>query len=220
MNNLYPSPVPERQRPLNLFRVENSNNSSFRNHNMVARDCGIPPTWQACDNHLSWNRTANTPFLSFFTCWGQALRRRRYFQNRGEQGVVIIAVWAKDIHHLYKAEDIARALGWDNSGQDRRRKLAYFRHEYLVWGGIAADDYRILGVFSGDGPERSVLLCSITMTNNTTHTFQASLPGNFGDNATQRDVSTEVLNEMHSCTGVIDAYKYNVLIACIGGQAR
>jgi hypothetical protein len=45
----------------------------------------------------------------------------------------------------------ARALGYDNSGQDRRRKLAYFRYEYLVWGGIAADDYRILGVFSGDG---------------------------------------------------------------------
>jgi hypothetical protein len=39
------------------------------------------------------------------------------------------------------------ALRYNNSGQDRRHKLAYFRHEYLVWGGIAADDYRILGVF-------------------------------------------------------------------------
>jgi hypothetical protein len=212
MNNFYPSPLPEGQRPQILFRVEHSNNSSFRNHNMVARDCGIPLTWKACDNHLSWNRNANTPFLSFFDSWGQALKRRR-LRSRGEQDVVIIAVWAKDMHHLYDAEHIARSLGYNNSGQDHRRKLAYFQHEYLVWGGIAADDYRILGVFSGDGPERSVLLRSLT---NTTHTFQASLPGDFGDNATRRDVSIEVLIEMYSCTGVIDAYKYNVLIACMG----
>jgi len=175
----------------------------------------MAPTWRACDNHLSWNPTADTPFLSFFTCWGQALQRRRYLQNQGKQGIVIIAVWAKDIHHLYKAEDIARALGYNNSGQDRRRKLAYFRYEYLVWGGIAADDYRILGVFSGDGPERSVLLRSLTNTIHT-HTFQASLPGDFGDNAIRRDVSREVLDEMYSCTGVIDADKYNVLVACMG----
>jgi hypothetical protein len=75
------------------------------------------------------------------------------------------------MHNLYEAEDIARSLRYNNSGQDRRRKLAYFRHEYLVWGGIAADDYRILGVFSGDGPERSVLLRSLTHTTYTTHTF-------------------------------------------------
>jgi hypothetical protein len=32
---------------------------------------------------------------------------------------VIIAVWAKDIHHLYKVEDITRGFGWDNTDQDR-----------------------------------------------------------------------------------------------------
>lgn len=126
---------------------------------------------------------------------------------------MIIAVWAKDIHHLYKSEDIATALRYNNSGQDRRRKLAY---EYPVWGCITADDYRILGVFSGDGPEQSILLRSLT---NITHTFQANLPGGFGHNATRQDVSTEALIEMYTYTGVIDAYKYNVLIAYMEGHA-
>lgn len=56
---------------------------------------------------------------------------------------------------LYKAEDIARALEYNNSGQDRRRQLAYFRNEYLVWSCITADVYRILEVFSGKGRGRS-----------------------------------------------------------------
>ncbi len=29
-------------------------------------------------------------------------------------------------------------------------------------------------------------------------------------------MSREVLDEIYSCTGVIDAYKYNVLVACMG----
>jgi len=45
---------------------------------------------------------------------------------------VIIAVWAKDIHYFYKTEDIARALGYNNSDQDGRRTLVYFRYKYLV----------------------------------------------------------------------------------------
>jgi hypothetical protein len=63
MNNLYPSPLPDGQQPQILFRVEHSSNSSFRNHNVVSRDFGIPPTWKACDNHLSWNRNSNTPLV-------------------------------------------------------------------------------------------------------------------------------------------------------------
>jgi len=59
-------------------------------------------------------------------------------------------------------------------------------------------------------------LSPIPLTRNTTHTFRASLPGDFGDNATRQDVSREILIEMYSCTRVIDAYKYNVLIACMG----
>jgi hypothetical protein len=65
---------------------------------MVSRDFGIPPTWVACDNHLSWNQNSNTPFLSFFDSWGQALKRRQSLLTRGELDVVIIAVWAKDMH--------------------------------------------------------------------------------------------------------------------------
>jgi len=119
---------------------------------------------------------------------------------------MIIAVWAEDMHHLYKAEDIAETLGYDDSGQDPRRRLRNHRHEYLVWGSILADDYRILAVFAGDGPERSVPLRSYT------NSVRVNLPGDFvSDDAALEDVSEELLNEIQSCTGVKDVYKRNIL---------
>jgi hypothetical protein len=66
---------------------------------------------------------------------------------------VIIVVWAEDMHNLYRAKDVATALGYNYNGQDPRRRLQYYRNEYLVWGGISADDYRILAVFPGDALE-------------------------------------------------------------------
>ena len=68
-----------------------------------------------------------------------------------------------------------KALGYKNSGQDRRRRLKSHRYKYLVWGSIPADDYRILAVFPGDGPERSVSLRSHT------NSVEASLPCDFTD---------------------------------------
>jgi len=161
MNKNSFSPLPYGQRPQILFRVEHSKNSSFRNYNMVSRGPSIPPTPVAFDNHLSWNRRMNTPFLSFFNSWIKALRRRKWLLDQGARDVVIIVIWAEDLHYLYQAEDIATTLGYNDSGQDRRRRLRNHWHEYLVWGGIFADDYRILAVFRGDGPERSVPLCSL-----------------------------------------------------------
>jgi hypothetical protein len=67
--------------------------------------------------------------------------------DQGKRNITIVAVWAKGIYHIYRAEHIATALRYNNSGQDSRRKLSNHRYEYLVWGGIAADDYRILAEF-------------------------------------------------------------------------
>jgi hypothetical protein len=152
----------------------------------------------------------NTPFLSFFNSWIKALRRRKWLLDQGARDVVIIVIWAEDLHYLYQAEDIATTLGYNDSGQDRRRRLRNHWHEYLVWGGIFADDYRILAVFRGDGPERSVLLCSLT------NSVAANLPGDFASNAALQDVSEELLIEIYSCTGVKDVYKHNILVAYIG----
>jgi hypothetical protein len=60
---------------------------------------------------LSWNRRTNTPFLSFFNSWVKALRRRKWLLDQGARDVIIIVVWAEDLHYLYHAEDIATALG-------------------------------------------------------------------------------------------------------------
>lgn len=40
---------------------------------------------------------------------------------------MIIAVWAKDMYHdhLYQAEEIAEALGYDNSGQENSGGMSY-----------------------------------------------------------------------------------------------
>jgi hypothetical protein len=49
--------------------------------------------------------------LSFFNSWVKALRRRKWLLDQGARDVIIIVVWAEDLHYLYHAEDIATALG-------------------------------------------------------------------------------------------------------------
>jgi hypothetical protein len=119
-----------------------------------APNTGIPPTRLVFDNLLPWKRT-NTPFLSFFDSWVKALGWRKWLLDQGKRDIIIIGVWTKDLHYLYKAEDIVTTLRYNNNGQDRRCGLRNHRHEYLVRGGICADDCRILAVFLGDGLERA-----------------------------------------------------------------
>lgn len=105
---------------------------------------------------MSWT-LAGMPFLSFFDSWTAALKWRSFLLSKGYRNVEIIAIWAWDLHFLYKAADIARTLGYRDGNYDhpfyRRRQLSYFKHEYLVWGSILADEYRILAVFFGDNQE-------------------------------------------------------------------
>ena len=174
-----------------------------------APNTGIPPTRLVFDNLLPWKRT-NTPFLSFFDSWVKALGRRKWLLDQGKRDIIIIGVWTKDLHYLYKAEDIVTTLRYNNNGQDRRCGLRNHRHEYLVRGGICADDCRILAVFPGDGPERSVPLRSRT------RRVMAYLPGDFASNTIPQGVSKELLIEIYGCTGVQDIYKHDILVACMG----
>jgi hypothetical protein len=53
----------------------------------------------------------------------------------------------------YDAYDVARRLGYTDPGIHPRRRLSHHRDEYLIYGGISADDYAILAIFPAGGDE-------------------------------------------------------------------
>lgn len=131
--------------PSILFRAECSANTSFREGYLCARRTiyGGAPLWQDFNDHLSWKRKP-TRFLSFFSSWGRAMKRREDLENEGGKDIVLIAVWAKNLAGVYSTEEVAHRLGYSDAGLNPRRRLRNHHDEYLVEGGIAADEYRIL----------------------------------------------------------------------------
>jgi hypothetical protein len=129
--------------------------------------------------------------------------------ERSAKDVVIIAVWAKDMVDVYDAGDVAAALGYNDNSQDNRRKLRNHRYEYLVYGGINADDYRILVIFDGGGPERLVPLRSLH------YSVEARIPGDFARDVTPQNASRELLVEIHCNTGVTNYAWHDQLVSCM-----
>lgn len=121
---------------------------------MLTRDPKLPATRDSFDNHLSWTKTP-TPFISFFNSYQKVVKRRQWMLASGAKSVAIIAIWAKDLR-VYDAYDAAKALGYDNDGSGNRRRLKYHEGEYLVEGGIVADEYRVLAIFDGIGEMESI----------------------------------------------------------------
>jgi hypothetical protein len=80
-----------------------------------------------------------------FTNWNAALKRRAFFIEKGATDVVIIAVWLKGLARVYDAYEIAGAFGIHGKKRD------VHLYEVLLWGGISADEYRILAAFGGVG---------------------------------------------------------------------
>lgn len=150
----YRPPSPLEKPPVVLLRVEchdtNSPayNGTFQNFNMVARGPNRPITRQAFDDCLSWKKV-NTPFIPFTSRWEQALRIRRRLIKDGLNNVVIVAIWAKGLRNVYDAHEVAMELGYPEDGTNRRKRLANHVNEYLVFGGILADEDRILAFFNG-----------------------------------------------------------------------
>lgn len=146
------------------------NLSSIRSRGYISDD----DFWQAAENHLSW-KPVRTPFVSFFRSWERALKWREHLIERKGKGIMIVAVWLKDLSGVYNAYNIAQCLidhQGPSSSSGLRRNLAYFRGELLVQGGIDYTEYRILACFrattlrSKDDPyrhcskvPRGVLLC-------------------------------------------------------------
>lgn len=75
----------------------------------------------------------------------------------GKRDIVVIAVWVGNLVDVYSAEVAASKLRYSDMGLDPARKLWHHCEENPVNGGIAADEYRVLAVFEGGGPDRNVI---------------------------------------------------------------
>lgn len=87
---------------------------------------------------------------------------------------------------MYSAGDVAHQLEYSDN------RLHYHDGEYLVKGGIAADEYRILAVFQGGGPERTVVF----ELQSPAYTISTSIPGEFFPGQRSRDALRDVEDEI------------------------
>ena len=194
------------QKPAILFRAECSSNTSFREGYLCARSTtdADPPSEQDFDDHLSWRRK-DTRFLSFGT-WRRAMQRRKQLENEKKIDVVVIAVWAKGLAGVYSAEDAASRLGYSDTG---RKKLYPHRDEYLLEGGLAADEYRILAVFEGGGRDRDVVFeCPF-------YRIKVTIPSGFFLGRRSNNALGDIEDEIYSHSGVRDDKKRDELVKAI-----
>ncbi|KAL4951595.1 hypothetical protein BDW69DRAFT_36653 [Aspergillus filifer] len=201
-------------KPSLLFRAECSSNTSFREGYLCARRMIYegPPSQQEFDDQLSWNQK-RTRFLSFGT-WKRAMQRRKTLEEERETDIVVIAVWVEHLSGVYSAEKVAARLGYSDTGLDPHRKLWHHRGEYLVEGGIAADEYRILAVFEGGGPEHDVVFeCPF-------YQIPATIPSGFFPGRILNNALVDIEDEIYSRSGVRDDMKRDELVKAITGTPQ
>lgn len=131
------------------FRVEVDDDDHWRRNStldscpyMMSRNPDRRPDLNACHDHLTW-RKVTTPFISFFTNWDAALRRRQMMIDEGAKKAVILAVWLDPpTNVVLDAHGIAKMLGLKDDH--------LYEHEVLVWRRIpSASNYYILAMFHG-----------------------------------------------------------------------
>lgn len=201
------------EKPSILFRVESSSNRMFKGGHFRARRTDInaaPELWEV-DDHLLWDKGRGSRFLSFTRSWIRAMERHRLLENR-EREIIVIAIWSRDLFGVYDAESVATELGYFDTGSDRRRMVRNHRDEYLVDGGIAADEYCVLAVFEGSGPDRNVVFECPGMYRISTTIRGGFFSGNKSDN-TLRDLEEEI----YSHSGVRNDLKRDELVKSISG---
>lgn len=206
---MFVRPLSANAKPSVLFRAECSSNTSLREGYLCARRTVYkgPPSWQNFDDHLSWNRKP-TRFLSFGT-WKRAMQRRKNLESEGKRDVVLIAVWTKGLAGVYSAEEAASKLGYSDTGLDRRRTLWHHRDEYLIEGGIAADEYRILAVFEGGGPEHEIVF------EYPLYRVPAMIPSGFFPGRRSGNALQDIACEIYSHSGAFDDMKRDELVKAI-----
>ncbi|CEL06333.1 hypothetical protein ASPCAL07439 [Aspergillus calidoustus] len=196
-----------------IYRTECRANRSLERGSMFARRTahGNAPTWRDFDNHLACVPRP-TGLLSFTNNFRRALQRRELLERRGQRDIVVIAVWAKDLTGVYDAEEVASLLGYSDTGSDPCRKRRDHHDEYIIEGGILADEYRILAIFNGSGMQRDVVFeCSLYKSSTTIP--YGFFPGHRSPNALQ-----DLGDEIHYRTGVRDDLKRDELVKSIMGR--
>ncbi|KAL4985265.1 hypothetical protein BDW68DRAFT_165466 [Aspergillus falconensis] len=206
----------EESRPCVIFRAEHRGNPSLRDRYILPRAPGAigGATINDFNNHLAGAPVA-TPFVSFGT-WGRAMRWRQVLQSQNQADIVVIAIWAKDLRGLYSAEDIAEQLGYPEFGPGTAdgMTVSAHRNEYLVEGGISPDEYRILAVFEGGGPDRTVVF------ENRFYHITTTIPDEFFPGKRSGNALQDVEDEIVSHLGVRDDRKRDELVIAISGSPR
>lgn len=166
---------------------------------------------QTLDAYLSWKHEP-TPLISFFASWERVLRWRDWLiRKRGARDVVIVAVWLKGRPEIYDGHAAAVALGYAGT------RLQFHVGEFLLHGGIKADENRILACMPGNASsveEITLLpfpLCSDLQFRTTIPTD--ALP-DFGGN----DRTKELKNETEYSVGFPNDMTFCALALSMCGQ--
>lgn len=126
----------------------------------------------------------------------------------------MVAVWAKGLAGVCSAEDAASRLGYSDTGLDIRKKLYPHCDEYLLEGGLAADEYRILAVFEGGGRERDVIFeCPF-------YRIKVTIPSGFFLRWRSYNALGDIEDEIYSHSGVRDDKKRDELVKAIAGNPQ
>ena len=161
---------------------------------LVSRDPDRPITRQAFDDCLSWE-PVDTPFIPFTRSWGKVLKRRQGLIEKGREDVIIIAIWSRGLRNVYDAHEVAEWLGYHSKSSTPRKRLENHRDEYLVAGGISADEYRILAIFHG----RTLANISLSVP---IFTGQVAVPCGFLADRIGRGAEEKLENEVYQHTGI------------------
>ncbi|MCJ1458364.1 hypothetical protein MMC28_008736 [Mycoblastus sanguinarius] len=151
-------------------------------------------TRKAFDDCLSWRRV-DTPFVPFTRSWEKVLNRRQRLVEKGGEDVMIIAIWSRGLRNVYDAYEFAKSLGYRSQSLDPRKRLENHLDEYLVAGGISADEYRILAIFHG----RTMANVSLNVPG---FSGKAAVPQGFLADGMGRRVEEKIENEIYQHTGI------------------
>ncbi len=193
-----PLPFPLPNPPVVLFRAV-SQSSRYdgplrEDLDLVSRGPDKPITRKAFDDCLSWRRV-DTPFIPFTRSWEKVLNRRRRLIGEGREDVIIIAIWSRGLRNVYDAYEVAKRLGYHSQSLDPRKRLENHLDEYLVAGGISAEEYRILAIFHG----RTLANILLSVPG---FTGQAIVPHGFLADGIGTRVEEKLENEIYQHTGI------------------